>query len=68
MEINYVVTVFPGQAVADPTPQALYRAEFTRERAAARRARSRTATPSSGYFARMEAERELNNLRASSET
>ncbi len=68
MEINYVVTVFPGRAVEDPTPQALYREEFVRGRAAARRNRSRTSTPTTGYFARIEAERELNNLRAFSET
>jgi len=68
LDINYAVTLFPGLlAVADPTPQALFREEWNNERSAARRDRRRKAKGTTN-FARLDIEREINAVRAFSQS
>jgi len=64
MEINYVVTIFPGPAVADPGPEALFREEYFTWRAAVRRDRIRIRAGSPTNFGRVDAERDINAAQA----
>lgn len=64
MEINYVVTIFPGEAVAAPGPEELFREQYYAMRDEERRQRSKITTGPTDNAARLEAEREINNVRA----
>lgn len=66
LDANYAVTMFPQLRAAEPTPQALYREEFAKKKAADRRNRVRPARRTTA-FARLEAERELDAIRSFSQ-
>ena len=64
MEINYVVTIFPGEAVADPSPEELFREQYYSMQAEERRQQAKITAGPTGNTARRDAEREINNVRA----
>lgn len=68
MEINYVVTIFAGQAVADPSPEELFREQYYAVRAQEQRNRSKISAGPTDNTARLDAEREINNVRAYSQS
>jgi hypothetical protein len=68
MEINYVVTIFPGQAVADPSPEELFREQYYAMRAEEQRHRSKITAGPTDNAGRLDAEREINNVRAYSQS
>ena len=68
MEINYVVTIFPGEAVAEPSPEELFREQYYAMRAEERHQRAKITAGPTDNSARLEAEREISNLRAYSQS
>lgn len=68
MEINYVVTIFLGQAVAEPSPEELFREQYYEMRAEERRHHSKTTAGPKDNAALRDAEREISNLRAYSQS